>query len=203
MLASPALAGGVDTSSGYLSGAFYNLTPYTWTKVAPASPQTPCYYHNGQNQYVQDVTDCWEFGEPAATIAPGGATGYTLAANLINISYFGPSVGFQSGYDGWVTYRVDVLGGAPEYVTFTVSQAYNSGDYGSSDPTLDVWNTTAPPPANYDPGPDATRRRRPRRPVRRSPTRLTPRICSINRFRSRAIIRSTRPRTSGRRSCLC
>jgi hypothetical protein len=100
------------------------------------------------------VTDCWEFGEPAATIAPGGATGYTLAANLINISYFGPSVGFQSGYDGWVTYRVDVLGGAPEYVTFTVSQAYNSSDYGPSDPTLDVWNTTAPPPANYDPGPN-------------------------------------------------
>jgi hypothetical protein len=31
LLASPALAGGVDPSSGLLSAAVYNLTPYTWT----------------------------------------------------------------------------------------------------------------------------------------------------------------------------
>jgi hypothetical protein len=37
-------------------------------------------------------------------------------------------------------------------VTFTISQAYDRGDYGSSYPRLDVWDTTAPPPAGYDSG---------------------------------------------------
>ena len=152
MLASPALAGGVDTNSGYLSGALYNLTPYTWTKVAQASPSTCYAYNPTTGQYSHTLTDCWAFGEPAGTIAPGGAAGYTLAANLLNISRFGGGAGLQTGYDGWVTYQVDVLGGAPEYVTFTVSQEYDSGDYGSSDPRLDVWDTTTPPPAGYDPG---------------------------------------------------
>lgn len=152
LLASPALAGGVDKPSGYLSGALYNLTPYTWTKVAQASPATCYYYNPSSNQYSRTMTNCWQPQQPADTIAPGSSAGYTLAANLINISAFGPGAGFESGYDGWVTYRVDVLGGAPEYVTFTVSQAYDSGTYGSSDPTLDVWDTTAPPPAGYDPG---------------------------------------------------
>ncbi len=152
VLASPAFAGGVDSNSMYLSGALYNLTPYTLTKVAEASPATCYSYNSSTNQYFHNLTDCWAFGEPAATIAPGGAGGYTLAANSISISRFGTGAGFESGYDGWVTYRVDVLGGAPEYVTFTISQAYDSGDYGSGGPRLDVWDTTAPPPAGYDPG---------------------------------------------------
>jgi hypothetical protein len=155
LLASPALAGGVDLNSGYLSGALYNLTPYTWTKVAQASPATPCWrYDPNANQWSHDVTNCWAPQEPAATIAPGNATGYTLAPNLLNISTFGGGAGLEAGYDAWVTYRVDVLGGGPEYVTFAISQAWDSGDYGSNYPALAVWNTTAPPPAGYDPGPN-------------------------------------------------
>jgi hypothetical protein len=154
LLASPALAGGVDLTSGYLTGALYNLTPYTWTKVAQAAPATPCWRYNpNANQWSHDVTNCWENQAPAATIAPGNATLYTLAPNLFNTSIFGGSAGLQAGYDGWVTYRVDVLGGGPEYVTFTITQAWNSGDYTpNSYPALVVWNTTAPPPAGYDPG---------------------------------------------------
>ncbi|MBV9006051.1 MAG: hypothetical protein JO181_15425 [Solirubrobacterales bacterium] len=159
VFAPPAFAGGVDNTTGYLSGALYNLTPYTWTKVAQASPAV-CWYSNLAGQYVYGLTNCWATPfppqpEPAATIAPGGASPFTLAPNLLNFSSFGPAAGGEAGYDAWVTYRVDVLGGAPEYLTFTVSQAYRHGTFGSADPALVVWNTTAPPPASYDPGPNS------------------------------------------------
>lgn len=153
LMASPALAGGVDTSDGYLNGALYNLTPYTWTKVAQASPQT-CYGKYADGTGGRATSDCWDVGEPAATIAPGGAGGYTVLPNVIDVPVLGNLFSTKFGYSAWVTYRVDVLGGAPEYVTFTVSQCYCTGTYGSSYPALAVWNTTAAPPASYDPGPN-------------------------------------------------
>jgi hypothetical protein len=151
LLASPALAGGVDTNTGFLAGALYNLTPYTWTKVAEASPQT-CYGRYADGTGGRATSDCWDAQEPAATIAPGGASGYTVEPNLFNYPVIGNLWSTQIGYDAWVTYRVDVLGGAPEYVTFTVSQCDCTGVYGTSQPRLDVWDTTAPPPASYNPG---------------------------------------------------
>jgi hypothetical protein len=151
LLASPALAGGVDTSDGYLNGALYNVTPYTWTKVAQASPAT-CYGKYADGTGGRATSNCWDVQEPAATIAPGGATGYTVLPNVIELPVLGNLFSTKFGYDAWVTYRVDVLGGAPEYVTFTVSQCYCTFTYGSSYPRLDVWDTTAPPPASYDPG---------------------------------------------------
>jgi hypothetical protein len=153
LLASPALAGGVDTSDGYLNGGLYNLTPYTWTKVAQASPAT-CYGKYADGTGGRATSNCWDVQEPAATIAPGGASGYTVLPNAIELPAFGNLFSTKFGYDAWVTYRVDVLGGAPEYVTFTVSQCYCTFTYGSSYPALDVWNTSGPPPASYDPGPD-------------------------------------------------
>jgi hypothetical protein len=150
LFASPAFAGGVDTSDGYLNGALYNLTPYTWTKVAQGSPAT-CYVRAVGNGFVP-TSDCWAPQQPPATIAPGGAAGYTVAPNVTAYPVLGNLFSTKFGYDAWVTYRVDVLGGAPEYVTFTVSQCYCTFTYGSSNPRLDVWNTTAPPPSSYDPG---------------------------------------------------
>lgn len=151
LLASPALAGGVDTSDGYLSGNLYNLTPYTWIKVAEASPAT-CYGKYADGTGGRATSNCWDVNEPRATIAPGSASGYTVLPNVIDLPVLGNLFSTKFGYDAWVTYRVDVLGGAPEYVTFTVSQCWCSFTYGNSYPRLDVWNTTAPPPAGYDPG---------------------------------------------------
>jgi hypothetical protein len=153
LLASPALAGGINTNNGQLDGALYNLTPYTWTKVAQASPAT-CYGQYADGTGGRATSNCWDVQEPAATIAPGGATGYTVLPNVIELPVIGNLFSTKFGYDAWVTYRVDVLGGAPEYVTFTVSQCYCTGTYGSGYPALVVWNTTAPPPAGYDPGPN-------------------------------------------------
>ena len=153
VLASPALAGGVDTNSGYLTGALYNLTPYTWTKVAEASPAI-CYGKYADGTGGRTTSNCWDVQEPAATIAPGAGAGYTVLPNAISL----PGAfhyGIKFGYDAWVTYRVGVLGGAPEYVTFTVSQCYCTGVEGNSSPALNVWDTTAPPTAGYDPGPNS------------------------------------------------
>ncbi len=134
LLASPALAGQVNTADGQLGAALYNLTPYTFTQVAGGGFGTA----------------------PGATIAPGGGTPYSVPPNVANYPVLLNGYSTQFGYDAWVTYRVDVLGGAPaEYVTFTVSQCYCTGTYGTSLPLLMVWDTTAPPPPGYDPGPMA------------------------------------------------
>jgi hypothetical protein len=140
VLAAEAFAGQVNTVNGYLSGALYNATPYTLTKVAQASPAT-CIN-------ASPYADCWGPQEPAATIAPGGAGGYTLAPNLADLP---DTLYYKFGYDAWVTYRVNVVGGAPEYMTFAVTQCYCSLTQGNSYPDLNVWNTTAPPPAGFDP----------------------------------------------------
>jgi hypothetical protein len=139
--AAPALAGGVNTDSGQLSAALYNLTPYTFTQVA------------GGGGFAQGKA-------PAATIAPGESVPYSVAPNVANYPVLGNLYSTEFGYDAWITYRVDVLGGAPpEYVTFTVTQCYCTGIYGTHPafetqlPTLVVWDTTAPP-TNYDPGPN-------------------------------------------------
>lgn len=154
LFASPALAGGVDTSDAFLNGALYNLTPYTWTKVAQGSPQT-CYGKYADGTGGRPTSNCWDAQQPASTIAPGAATGYTVECNLCTYPVLGNLFSTEFGYNAWVTYQVDVLGGTPEYLTFTVSQCYCTGTYGSSYPALDVWNTTTPPPANYNPGANA------------------------------------------------
>jgi hypothetical protein len=148
LFASPALAGAVDTGSGYLTGALYNLTPYTWTKVEEASP-APCQDNDGH----YTVSNCWYQQDLPGTIAPAGSAGYTLDSNHYETPDLPNGFRYTIGYDAWVTYQVDVLGGPPEYVTFAVSNCYcGNSIVGISLPHLDVWNTTAPPPASYDPG---------------------------------------------------
>ncbi len=139
LLAPSAVAGGVDAGTGDLTAAVYNVTPYQWTLVAIASP-TQCNFGS-----------CWDT-PPANTIPPGGASGYKLLPNLSEGGgiCFG---NYEYGFDAYFTYRVDVLGGPPEYQTVAISQAETHGLCfgGDNHPRLDVFDTTAPPPPGYDP----------------------------------------------------
>jgi len=139
LFASSAMAGGVDESTGVYSAAVYNFTPYTWTRVAYLTPEAG----------ICGAT-CWN-QDPAKTIAPGTAMGYKLSANMAKGD---GRVLAEYGYDGWMTYRVDVLGGPPEYVTIALSQAACFGLYGNCSPALRQFITSSPPPATYDPGPN-------------------------------------------------
>jgi hypothetical protein len=136
LFAAPALAGGVDENTGVYSAAVYNFTPYTWTLVASGTPEAG-----------RCGATCWN-PAPAKTIPAGTAMGYGLSANYAN----GDQRTFQIyGYDGWMTFRVDVLGGPPEYVTVALTQAYCFGFEGDCRPSLRQFITTKPPPADYDP----------------------------------------------------
>jgi hypothetical protein len=147
LLASPAFAGGVDTNGLYTAGV-YNLTPYPWTLVAQGAPAL-----TGNNNCTPNPT-CWNTF-PAQTIAPGTSMVYGLTPNDDETGFLG--IGRKFGFDGFMTYRVDVLDGAPEYVTIALTQCACSGTFGNSIPALRQFITTAPPPPNYDPAnnPDA------------------------------------------------
>jgi hypothetical protein len=99
LFASPALAGGVNTENGYLSGALYNVTPYTLREVAEGSPVS-CIVPGYQN-----IPNCWQLQHPAAVIAPGASTGFTLASNLLQEPVLGNGYRTEIGYDAWITYR--------------------------------------------------------------------------------------------------
>jgi hypothetical protein len=145
LLASPAFAGGVDpTQGGLYQAAVYNATPYTWTLVEQNTPQP--------GACAPEL--CWS-PAPAATIASGSSALYGLNPNYVNGG--GITDSWQYGYDGWMTYRVNVLGGPPEYVTIALSQLFSNGVYCCDLPALRQFITTAPPPSNYDPAsnPDA------------------------------------------------
>jgi hypothetical protein len=144
VLASPASAGGFDTSypdgTGDYEAGVYNLTPYPWTLVEYQAPPTA----NMQRSSWSPA--------PAQTIPAGGVGLYGLTPNCCT----GATQLFSEkwGYDGWMTYKVDILEGPPEYVTIALSQLYSNGIYGNSSPALRQFITTAPPPAGYDPGPN-------------------------------------------------
>ena len=140
VLAAPAVAGGVDTETGNYAAGVYNVTPYPWTLVAAATPETGAC-----------SSTCW-LQRPADTIAPGAEMIYQLKPNFIG----GGGITFSDkfGYDGWMTYRVDVLGGPPEYVTIALSQEFSNGVFGNNIPALRQFITSAPPAASYDPGPN-------------------------------------------------
>ena len=58
-------------------------------------------------------------------------------------------------FDAYMTYRVDVLGGAPEYATVVIWGNWNRNicgpdGGGSLDPGFAVYFTSSPPPPGYD-----------------------------------------------------
>ena len=161
-------------SGGTLSAAIYNSTPYTWTLVT-AQATGSCIYG----------TQCWQT-VPARTLAPGAASLFQLDPNLFDGPVIGNLWSFRAGFDGFFTYRVDVLGSAPEYVTVGISQCHCTGTYGTSEATLQVWNTVAPPPGGYaasslqPPGPQTAN---PQLAVRlNTPTLFDPNISAVGNF---------------------
>ena len=136
-LSAPAGAGDVDSGNGILSAAFYNLTPYPMTLVANNSDYG------------------WE--TLPGTVAPGSAA---YAINGSTPQGGGICIGtWKNQFNGYATYQVDVLGGPDEYVTVAISgvrsySALGCGDFaaaGNVYPALDVWNTSAPPSAGWNP----------------------------------------------------
>ena len=139
LFASSAFAGGVDGSTGILTAAAYNATPYTWTLVDHKS-------FDSNGNYSSDLQRV-----PAATISPGGASLFGMYSNY-SLSCFGT---WKYGYDAYFTYRVDVVGGPPEYVTVGISQlevSFPTGcGLGGQHARADVYITTAPPPPGWHP----------------------------------------------------
>ena len=141
VFASSAVAGPVDHKSGILTAGAYNATPYTWTLVAAGQ-----WDQYSQNFFALRTT-------PAQTLAPGAGSLFALNANY-NLYCLG--VSWDYGYDGFFTYRVDVVGGPPEYVTVAITQwdsgPTKCGDYSPNhNAAADVYITSAPPPAGYNP----------------------------------------------------
>jgi hypothetical protein len=148
LLTSTAAAGGVD-DNGLLTAAVYNITPYPWTLVAAATPGTTPQNPQGGNFWST---------YPKATVPVGGATLYAINTNENEGG--GICIGdYLMGFDAYMTYRVDVLGGPPEYVTLAITGAKShsptscGGHFpkGNHDPEFDVFITSAPPPAGWDP----------------------------------------------------
>jgi hypothetical protein len=147
LLASPAAAGGVDGDTGVLSAAVYNATPYTWTLVAAGAPNTGRGDCNGSS--------CWNT-YPAATIPPGGGGLYRI--NSYDFEGGGICFGnFKASFDAWMTYRVNVVGGPPEYVTVMILGSYAHGicfgrpnDNDDGYPGFGVADSTGPPPSGWD-----------------------------------------------------
>jgi hypothetical protein len=139
LFASSAFAGGVDGNTGILTAAAYNATPYTWTLVDHKS-------FDSNGNYSSDLQTV-----PAATISPGGGSLFGMYSNY-SLSCFGT---WKYGYDAYFTYRVDVVGGPPEYVTVGISQlevSFPTGcGLGGQHARADVYITTAPPPPGWHP----------------------------------------------------
>ncbi|MBV9197473.1 MAG: hypothetical protein JO168_25350 [Solirubrobacterales bacterium] len=135
LFASPALAGGYD-SAGVLHSTVWNLTPYTWTLVAEGAPDVDglC----GRS--------CWNYG-PATTLAPG--QGHELELEPYASGRDCIDTSFHAYYTGWYTYRIDVLGGPPEYQTVAFSGQHSDGCNGDNGVLVEAWNTVAPPPPDY------------------------------------------------------
>ena len=149
LLATPAVAGDVNTNTGVLEAALYNVTPYPMTLVASRTPGTTSQNPNGG--------DFWNT-PPAGTIPVGGSMLYRVNANQNETG--GICIGdYLLGYDAYMTYQVDVLGGSPEYLTVAISGAqshsptgcFGTFPVGNNEPAFNVYITSAPPPANYDP----------------------------------------------------
>ena len=135
--AQPAGAGYANDQN-QLAAAFYNVTPYPMTLVG---------YDSSYGWYT-----------PPATIQPGSGAVYVLAGS--GVLSGGICIGtWKNSYHAWMTYRVDVLGGPPEYLTMAIAgtrsqSAAGCGDFapaGDQYPALTLYNTTSMPVYPWDP----------------------------------------------------
>jgi hypothetical protein len=143
LLSSTAAAGGLtDDGQGHnvnWTAGFYNFTPYRWTLVKTGQG-LDCDVYN-------TLTDCWDprsGGKTPQTMLPGQEGIWELRPNTVEGDY-----GLKIGYDGYLTYRVDLLGASPVYVTFSVTQCQCSGAAGSSEPLRLLFFTSQPPPDSW------------------------------------------------------
>jgi hypothetical protein len=148
LCASSALAGSVDPGNGgLLSAAIYNVTPYTWTLVAAQSPPVGGPGIDSSNCRP----GCWDT-LPQSTIAPGQDSIYRLRPweDVTGGTCGGDD---KYGFDAYMTYRVDVAGGPPEYANLVIwgEWTHNLCLGGNNDPGFAVYFTSAPPPSTYDP----------------------------------------------------
>jgi hypothetical protein len=145
LLVSPAAAeGGVD-DDGNIWGQVNNLTPYKWTFVKARAPSSrDCgasdkygWFDNSAGQRFFD------------TVMPGQALVYTLIPcwrETLGLDYR-----LRDHYSGWFTYKVEAVG-RPEYITIAITHTYLPGaNYIEEHPGICVYNTTEPPPDDYDP----------------------------------------------------
>ena len=153
----PAAAGGVRgglAGDGFLDGALYNLTPYTMHFVSANAPDLG---GGGDINRCRQAPSCWGDGGVLpggwgfGDIKPGAYQVYGLNSWQAG-SNCAVSTGIAAYYSAYITYRVDVIGGPPEYLTLAYVDHYNS-DWCDKQflPWRWVFNTTAPPPPNWDP----------------------------------------------------
>jgi hypothetical protein len=127
--------GGVQESNGWVWGGVNNLTPYPLTVVASRTPP-PGGWIAGYEPPLKPP------------LQPGRASVYVLSP--YNNNSF---LGYAYYYSGWYTYKADVVGAPPEYLTIAISQCYCTGTHSNEAQYLNVqvFNTVAPPPSDYDP----------------------------------------------------
>jgi hypothetical protein len=159
-------AGGGNIDDGTITGQVSNVTPYTWTFVQ-ANFLTECLAVNPHN--------ACGFETLPGTVAPGQSFNWTLySVTPPDKAYNSFDNSHSWNYAASFTYKANTTP-APEYVTVVVSQTWAfypdgaHGDAKNSDPNVNVYNTSAPPSAAYDPwlGPDS--HKAPDAPITASP----------------------------------
>lgn len=148
--ASSASAAGGIGDHGSLWGQINNLTPYTWTFVG--STQRHCDEGQTNNGCGFTGEDNTQFPR---TVKPGQSFVYVLRPYTDYIGGFFDPEDHGYNFDGSFTYKADVVGGGTEYLTYAVSGCKCNGYFGNSGPLVQIYNTTAPPPAGYDPHNDS------------------------------------------------
>jgi hypothetical protein len=138
-------AGGGDLDTGTLTGQISNVTPYKWTLVQTNFAARCLQYNSG--------SPCG-FEPLPATLLPGQAASWTVYSWTPPADAYNPIWDSHDwAYAASFTYKAETTA-APEYVTVVVSQSWadhprkDAPDYA---PNVNVYNTSAPPSAGYDP----------------------------------------------------
>jgi hypothetical protein len=145
VLAQPPAQAGAAEWGDALSGAIYNSSGYDLSLV---------------EQHSDNPLPSWKTA-PSPLIKNGGAGLFEL--NRKTGEYGGPT-GFCFGtwkqtYDGWFTYKADVVDGGPEYITLSInglrshSSSVGCGEGipgGDFYPALNVWITSTAPPSTWN-----------------------------------------------------